>query len=319
MDDKILTVLKNNHERYTSGEELSRFLKISRTAIWKHIENLRQEGYSIVALPHLGYKLTARPDKLSSVELSYRLNTKIMGRRIYSYNQTSSTNDIAYRLGQEGAPEGTCVLAEAQEKGRGRLGRVWESPRGKGIYLSVILRPKISPQQAPQITLMASLAVAAAIREVTSLEALIKWPNDILIKGKKVCGILTEMSAELDSIKFLVLGIGVNVNTKKEDLPRLASSLREELGQEVYRLDLAQSLLRKLDFYYHLFKEEGFRKIRKDWCNLNSMLGARVKVVCPNKKIEGLVQDIDQDGAMVVRLDNGFQEKVLSGDVILVR
>lgn len=319
MDDKILIILKNNNERYTSGEELSQLLKISRSAVWKHIENLRRQGYSILALPHLGYKLTNLPDKLSSAELNYKLNTKIIGRRIYSYNHTSSTNDIAYRLGQDKAMEGTCVLAESQDQGRGRLNRKWESPKGVGIYLSIILRPKIPPQQAPQVTLLASLATAVAIRKVTSLEALIKWPNDILINGKKVCGILTEMSAEMDSVKFLVLGIGLNVNTLKDALPKGASSLKEELGEKISRLEMAQALLRKLDFYYHLFKEKGFGTIREDWGNLTHILGSRVKVICQNRKIEGLVQDIDLDGGLIVRLDNGFQEKILSGDVDLVR
>lgn len=319
MDDKILTILKNNNERYTSGEELSQILKISRSAIWKHIENLRQEGYSILALPHLGYKLAALPDKLSSVELSYKLNTKIIGRRIYSYNQTSSTNDLAYRLAEDKLNEGACVFAESQDKGRGRLARKWESPKGVGIYFSVILRPKIAPQQAAQVTLMASLAVATAIRKITSLEAFIKWPNDILINGKKVCGILTEMSAEMDTVKFLILGIGLNVNTSKEALPKGAGSLKEELGEKVSRLEMAQAVLGKLDFYYQIFKEKGFAAIRGDWRELTHMLGSRVKVSCQSKKIEGLIQDIDKEGALVVRLDNGFQEKVLSGDVVLVR
>ena len=319
MDDKILIALKTNQPSYTSGEELSRLLKISRSAVWKHIENLRHEGYQILAIPHLGYKLTALPDKLSTVELSYKLNTKVIGWAIHSYNQTASTNDLAYRLAQDKAAEGTCVLAESQDKGRGRLGRKWESPKGTGIYLSVILRPKIVPQEAPQITLMASLATAMAIRQITSLEALIRWPNDILINRRKVCGILTEMNAEMDNIKFLILGIGLNVNTPKSTLPRQASSLKEEAGQEVSRLEIAQALLRQLDFYYHLFKKDGFKRIREEWCNLTYMLGSRVKVTCQNKKIEGLVQDIDKGGAMVVRLDNGFQEKILSGDVVLVR
>lgn len=319
MDDKILSIFRTSKGEFISGEEISEKLKISRSAIWKHIERLRDEGYNIVAQPHLGYKLISAPDKLIAEEISYELHTRLIGKKIYSYETTDSTMDIAHRLAQTGSPEGTAVFSEGQSKGRGRLGRQWLSPKGKGIYLSLILRPKILPTEAPKITLMSAVAVAKAIRNETSLPALIRWPNDILIEGRKVCGILTEMSAEVNTVKYIILGIGINVNTSKEPLPKSATSLKYESGDTVSRVELAKELLRQIEEQYFLFKEEGFGEIVSEWRNLSSMLGNRVKIVCQEKKMEGYAVDLDLSGALVIRQDSGFTEKVLAGDVILVR
>ncbi|MFH1779151.1 MAG: biotin--[acetyl-CoA-carboxylase] ligase [Candidatus Omnitrophota bacterium] len=319
MDDKILHIFRTSKGEFISGEELSDVLKISRSAIWKHIEQLRAEGYNIIAQPHLGYKLISAPDKLIAEELSYELGTKSIGKKIYSYETTDSTMDIAHRLAQTGSPEGTAVFSEGQSKGRGRLGREWLSPKGKGIYLSLILRPKILPTEAPKVTLMSAVAVAKAIRKVTGLPALIRWPNDILIEGRKVCGILTEMSAEVNTIKYLILGIGINVNTSKEALPKGAASLKCELGDAVSRVELAKELLRQIEEQYFLLREEGFGEIVSEWRNLSSMLGNRVRIVCQDKRLEGYAVDLDLSGALVIRHDSGFTEKVFAGDVILVR
>jgi len=328
MDEKILEIFRESDE-FVSGEELSEKLGITRAAIWKHIESLRADGYNIQAQPHMGYKLVSVPDKMIPEEIAWKLGTHVIGKKIYSYQSTASTMDIATQLANSAAHEGTVVFAEQQTKGRGRLGREWISPKGKGIYVSVILRPKILPQEAPKITLMAAVSVANAIRKITSLEAMIKWPNDIIIGGKparggsayggKVAGILTEMSAEVDRTKFIIIGIGINVNEKKGDLPDFATSLMEHARHEIPRIEFAKELLRQLDAHYIEFTKKGFKRIIEEWRALSATIGTRVKVMYNNRKIEGEALDVDQTGALLVRLDSGFIEKILTGDVTILR
>jgi len=319
MDEKILNIFRSKDGTFVSGEVLSRQLGVSRAAIWKHIENLRQEGYTIDAQPHLGYKLSGIPDRLLSSELTWKLDTKTIGKKAFCYNTLDSTMDAARRLAQDGMPEGTCIFSESQKKGRGRLGRQWQSSKSKGIYLSVILRPDMSPVESPKITLTAAVGVARAIRQAASLEALIKWPNDILINYRKVCGILTEMNAETDKVKFLIVGIGINVNGSRKAFPKNASTLQEEAGFRLDRIKLARAMLENLDEQYAMFKKNGFKKIIKEWAELSATLGRRIKVTCKGRKMECQAQAVDKDGALVVRLDNGFSERILSGDVIMVR
>lgn len=319
MDGKILNIFRSSNGEFISGEEISEKLKVSRAAVWKHIEQLRKEGYEITGEPHVGYRLIGTPDKLIPEEVSHKLGTKIIGKKIYSYEMTDSTMDVAHRLAQSGSPEGTVVFSEGQSKGRGRTGRQWFSPKGKGIYLSLILRPDLSPAEAPKITLVSAVAVALSMRKVTHLGALIKWPNDILVNDRKACGILTEMSAEVNTVKYIVLGIGINVNTAKGDLPKEATSLKHETGEEISRIVLAQDILRELERQYHIFKERGFKKIIEEWKGLSHTLGEEVKIACQGKKIEGVAVDLDSSGALVVRLDSGFTEHVTAGDVVMVR
>ena len=319
MDEKILNIFRSSNGEFISGEEISEKLKISRAAVWKHIEQLRREGYEISGEPHVGYRLTGRPDKLIPEEISHGLGTKIIGRKIYSYETTDSTMDVAHKLAGSGSLEGTVVFSEGQSKGRGRMGRHWVSPKGKGIYFSPILRPEVSPAEAPKITLMSAVAVALAIRKFTHLGALIKWPNDILINDRKVCGILTEMSAEVNTVTYMVLGIGINVNTAKIDLPKEATSLKAEAGEEISRVELTQEVLRELERQYHIFKEKGFSKIIEEWKGLSHTLGEEVKITCHGRKIEGTAVDLDASGALVVRTDNGFTEHITAGDVVMVR
>ena len=189
IDNEILKIFKSKPEVYVSGEELSSHLEVSRAAVWKHIEKLRKAGYGIDAVPHLGYRLVSVPDKMLAVELQWRLSTKVIGGRIDCYNSLDSTNTLAYKSAEDGLPEGSVIVAETQTKGKGRLGRWWISPKKVGIYFSCVLRPKILPTEVPKITLVSAVAVVKAIRESTGLEAMIKWPNDILVGGKKVCGI----------------------------------------------------------------------------------------------------------------------------------
>ncbi len=319
MDNKILNIFRSSNGEFISGEEISEKLKVSRAAIWKHIDKLRKEGYEIEGEPHVGYRLISTPDRLTEDEVSYGLGTKIIGKKIHSYDSTDSTMDIAHRLAQSNAPDGTVVFSEGQSKGRGRMGREWTSPKGKGAYMSLILRPDVSPADAPKITLMSAVAVANAIRKATHLGALIKWPNDILINNRKVCGILTEMSAEINTVKYIVLGIGINVNTAKADLPKEAASLKSESGHTVDRVEFTRELLRELERQYHIFKEKGFKKIIEEWKDLSHTLGEEVKIACHDRKIEGIAVDLDSSGALVVRLDSGFTEHITAGDVVMVR
>lgn len=321
LDEKILTILRNNRDDYISSDELCKVAGISRAAIWKHIEKLREEGYEIEAAPHLGYRLVAAPDSLIPSEIKYGLKAKTLGREIISYKKVDSTNTIAYSLAGKGVKEGAVVLADEQTAGKGRHGRAWASPPKGGIYLSCILRPDIAPNEIAGITLLAAVAVAKSIRELTGLDALIKWPNDILIEGKKVCGILTEMRAEQDRVDFVIVGIGVNVNTKMKYLPRGATSVREETDklEDLPRVELARKILERLEAEYILMKNGGFGPVIEEWKAFSAMLGSRVRVALSNRTIEGLAHDIDSDGALVVRLDSGVLEKVLSGDVEMIK
>jgi len=217
---QVLEELRKRKGEYVSGEELSRRLGLSRTAIWKHIKALRRDGYQISACTRRGYTLLCIPDRLYPEEVTAGLKTTWLGRPFYYYEEVGSTNQVAKDLAEQGAPHGAAVLAEGQTSGRGRLGRGWLSPAGKGIWLSLVLRPRVAPWQLPQLSLLAAVGVASAIKEITGLEVGIKWPNDILSRGKKLCGILTEMRAEVEITQYVILGIGLNVNLDIEDFTR---------------------------------------------------------------------------------------------------
>lgn len=324
LDEKILAVLRSNRDTYISSEELCKIADISRAAIWKHIEKLREEGYDIEASPHHGYRLAAIPDSLIASEIKWGLKTKLMGREVISYKKTDSTNDLAYELAEKGAKEGTVVLAEEQSSGKGRHGRRWVSPPNGGAYLSFILRPEIAPNTIPIITLLSAVAVAKAIRETVPLSALIKWPNDILIDGRKVCGILTEMKAEQDRVDFVIVGIGININTPLKELPKGAASLKEELRRKgivlpVSRIELVRKILEMIEREYNVLKREGPDPVIEEWKHFSAMLGSRIKVLLQNRSFEAQAHDIDSDGALLVRLESGILERISSGDIVMVR
>jgi BirA family biotin operon repressor/biotin-[acetyl-CoA-carboxylase] ligase len=318
MQEKILDFLKRKPD-YVSGDQISHRLGITRQGLWKHIQALKDSGYDIVAVPHLGYKLISCPDRLTPLEVTRDLNTKFIGKKIYYFDTVSSTMDVALQLGIKNASEGTLVLAETQTKGRGRLGRNWFSPKYKGIYLSLILRPKILPQEAPILTLMSAVSVCEAIKEKIGLNTQIKWPNDILIHHKKVGGILTELNAETDLSRFVVIGVGLNVNNDKKTLVAGATSLKEQKKEEVNRLELLQEILRKLEANYLIFEKKRSPAIVDKWRNWNVSLGRRVRVICQKQHIEGEALDIDMDGGLLIRNDAGLIQKVMSGDVMHCR
>lgn len=318
MQERIIAFLKKT-EGYLSGEEISRHLKISRAGIWKYMQELRLGGYEIAAVPHLGYHLVSSPDKLFPCEIQYGLKTKYVGQNIVYRETVTSTMDLAFQLGMEGAEEGRVVCAEGQSKGKGRLGRSWNSPKGKGIYASILLRPPFLPMNAAQLTLTSAVAVCEAVRKSTGVEARIKWPNDLLIKNKKFAGILTEMIAEMDRVRFVIVGIGINVNTPLHSLPEGAVSLKAALGRECPRVGLFREILYCLERRYEELKREGFPSILDEWKRLSSTLGRRVRVVDPSGAVEGEAVDLDKDGGLMIRSDAGITIKRMSGDVVQVR
>jgi BirA family biotin operon repressor/biotin-[acetyl-CoA-carboxylase] ligase len=318
MKEKILDYL-NKKQDYLSGDQISKHLGITRQGLWKHIQELKDSGYQILAVPHLGYRLESCPDRLFPCEVSRNLHTKFIAKNIHYFDSLASTMDQGMQLGLDGAASGSIVLAESQIKGRGRLGRGWLSPKYKGIYLSLILRPKILPAACPVLTLMSAVSICEAVKEVVGLDAQIKWPNDVLIHHKKAAGILTEMNAEMDKVNFVVIGIGLNVNNDKKSSIAQATSLKQEQGQEINRVVLLQELLRRIENNYLLLEDKGGAEIIHKWRNFTLTLGTRVKVDYQNKHLEGQACDIDSDGSLLIRKDSGVIQKVSSGDVIACR
>ncbi len=316
MQDRILHYLKKT-EGYLSGEQFSRTFHISRAGIWKNMQELRKQGYDIVAVPHLGYKLISSPDKLLPFEIQGDLKTKILGKEVVHFDATPSTMDVAFQYGLDRYPEGTVICAESQTKGRGRLGRHWSSPKGKGLYASIILRPKVSPSQVAKLTLASAVAVSEAIYEVTKVKAAIKWPNDLMVNNKKLCGILTELQAEIDRVKFVVIGLGLNVNTSTSQLVEGATSLKNETNQSWSRVDVLKEILRRFEKWYLRIQKEGFDSVIERWKELSMTLNRRVRIVDPNGFIEGEAIDLDQDGGLLIRQDSGEIVKKLAGDVVL--
>ncbi|MGB9662045.1 MAG: biotin--[acetyl-CoA-carboxylase] ligase [Moorellaceae bacterium] len=318
---RVLAELRRYRGEYISGEDLSRRLGLSRTAIWKHVQALRQEGYQIDASTRRGYALLAVPDCLYPEEVTSALKTAWLGRSFYYYDEVGSTNQVAKELADAGAPEGAVVVAERQTSGRGRLGRFWLSPAGKGIWVSLILRPRVSPMQLPQLSLLAAVAVKESIEEATGLRPGIKWPNDLLLRERKVAGILTEMRAEIDTTQYVVLGIGINVNLEREDFtPELesqATSLRLEAGREVARLSLLNALLCRLEYWYERWLEEGFSPVRAAWKEASITLGRQVKVIASDKVYLGVARDIDGEGALVMEEAAGGLRRFTYGEVSL--
>lgn len=318
MQDKILNLLKKK-EGYVSGEDISSHLDISRQALWKHIQELKDKGYVIEAVPHLGYLLSSSPDRLFEFEISRGLNTKAFGKKIFYFDTLTSTIDMALDLGVKGASSGTLILAESQTKGKGRLGRSWFSPKYKGLYMSLILRPDMLPTQSPILTLLAAVSICEAIKNSTGVTSQIKWPNDILINNKKVAGILTQVVAETDKVDFVVMSSGINVNNDKRSLIGGATSLKEQKKEEINRVSLLQDILRELEVNYLVLGKKGAGQVLEKWRRHNTTLGRRVKVYSQHQHIEGEALDIDTDGALLIRKDNGINQKVMAGDVMHCR
>lgn len=319
MDEVILQLLRDHSSESLSGEEISRRLKVSRTAVWKRIQSLRRLGYEIEASTRSGYRLIGSPDLLTPSEIKPFLETEWIGKTVHYFQTLDSTNSKAYQLALNGAEEGEVVISESQEGGRGRLGRQWFSPAFLNLYLSVILRPNILPHQASLITLMAAVATADAIREFSALLPLIKWPNDILLRDRKVAGLLNEIHSEIDRIHFVVLGIGVNLNTDEnmfsKEIQATATSLKIEMGHTISRKGFLQSLLRRLERWYSIFLEEGNAVILKAWRDRARVEGRRVKVTSFGETLAGTAIDVDSDGALILQTEDGERKRVVAGDI----
>lgn len=314
---RILELLRRQ-EGFLSGEDIGRELSITRAAVWKGIKKLREEGYEIEAVTNRGYRLTNPETMYNKRELEQGLKTKTMGQSIYFYEETDTTNNRARELALEGAPEGTLVVAEKQTAGRGRRGKVWESPLGTGIWMSLVLRPQIAPAEASVLTLLCGLATAEAIEAETGLSAGIKWPNDILINGKKAVGILTEMDCEMSEVHFVIPGIGINVNMASfpPEIAEIATSLYLECGKTVSRRRLVHKVLERLEEHYETFLRTGsFAAMLEDYRKHCITLGKEVHVL-GREPFFAEALDITPEGELLVRrADNGKEEVVFSGEV----
>lgn len=320
-EEMILSFLAEAGDEFVSGEAISDKLGFTRTAVWKHVEGLRAQGYRIDASPARGYRLAAVPDRLGPLEVRPLLATSDLGQTLHYFQEIDSTNDRAKELAEEGAVHGEVVIAEAQRAGRGRRGRTWSSPSGRNLYLSVVLRPELAPTRAPELTLVGALAVCDALRSA-GVDAGIKWPNDVLVGGKKIAGILTELSAEPDHVHWVVLGVGVNLNARRDDFPAElrdeATSVLIERGQPAPRALFTAALLLTLEQWLAVHIEQGFDAIRDAWRTRSVTLGRTVQVRMGDRDVEGVAEELDASGALLVRTAAGV-ERVMTGDVVLLR
>ena len=319
-DAQLLTALRQSGDGFTSGAELSRLLGVTRAVTAERIAALRLLGYDIEDSPHLGFRLVGSPDVLHADDLIARLPKKrVVGRDIQVFQETTSTNDIIEKLARDGVKEGVVVFAESQTKGRGRLGRKWVSPTGKGLWFSVLLRPALRPQEATQLTVVAATALARAIQSQTNLVPDIKWPNDLLLRGRKVAGILTELSAEVDRVNHVILGIGLDVNQAATDFPpdvrKIATSLKIETERAVDRAALAAAILHELDRDYARVCDGGFAELADEWESRCTTLGRNVSVHIGDRQVRGRAEALDDDGTLLVRTEHGRIERIIGGDV----
>ncbi len=321
--DQILELLYNNTGEWLSGEEISSRLGISRTAVWKHINQLRESGYIIESSTRLGHKLIPGNEMLTEFEIRRRLETRIFGRNeIHIFDETNSTNIQAFMLASSGSPEGTIVLAEKQTGGKGRLGRSWASPYKKNLYLSYILRPSIPTIFAPRLTLVTAVAVSDTFDRFGVINHRIKWPNDILFNDRKLSGILTEMKGDCDSIDFIITGIGININSDPDDYPKeireTAISLKEITGSEINRADFLKQLLFNIEKRYHEFLDGRFNSILSEWTAKASIINQCIKVSNFEESYTGIVTEVNSDGNLVLMTDNGIKI-VNSGDINFIQ
>jgi BirA family biotin operon repressor/biotin-[acetyl-CoA-carboxylase] ligase len=321
-EELVLSFLADAVDEFVSGEAISDKLGLTRAAVWKHVEALRAQGYRIDAIPARGYRLTGVPDRLTPLEIRPLLNTHDLGQVLHWYEELGSTNDRAKELAEEGAEHGEVVVAEAQTAGRGRRGRSWASPARKNLYFSVVLRPDLPPARAPEITLVASVALCEALRQA-GVDTRIKWPNDLLTpSGRKIAGVLTELAADPDRVQWIVLGVGVNVNARAEDFPvdvrGEATSVLLERGQAAPRALFAAACFTALEDWLDRHAEGGFDPIRDEWRARSATLGREVSVRLDDREIVGTAEDLDDSGALLVRTPAGLQ-RIFSGEVRLLR
>ena len=317
MKDKVLEILKENKE-YISGEKISNILVVSRTAVWKNINSLKEDGYEIDSVSRKGYKLISSPDLLSYQEIEPYLNTKFIGRNIQYFDTIDSTNKKVKTIA-ETSSDGTVVISEEQTLGRGRLGRNWSSPKGKSLLISVLIKPNIDPSKVSNITLVGAVALVKAL-EYFDIEGLIKWPNDIIINGKKIAGILTELSAEINQVNYVVMGIGVNLYTNEEEFPEdirhKAGSILSETGKTINRKKFTGKFLNCFEKYsQEYFLGNNFDEVIKISKERSILMGKEVKIVGRDYSYEAKVLDITEKGHLLIEKKDGSKEEIYSGEV----
>ena len=317
MKSEILRLLKESDD-YISGQQMCDRFHVSRTAVWKAIEQLKKEGYEIEAVRNRGYRLLESPDIMSEAEIRSLMDTEWAGKNIVYFDEIDSTNNRAKELGEKDGAHGTLFVADRQVAGKGRRGRVWESPKGISIYMTILLRPDLIPTKAPMLTLVMAQSVAEGIREVTGMETGIKWPNDIVMNKKKVCGILTEMSTEIDYINHVVIGAGINVNQDDfpEDIRKTASSLKMELGKQVKRSELIAAIMKSFEKDYEIFvKTEDLSGLQELYNSMLVNLDRDVKVLEPGNEYEAHALGINKTGELIVRTAEGEEKEIYAGEV----
>ncbi|MGH4124919.1 MAG: biotin--[acetyl-CoA-carboxylase] ligase [Clostridium sp.] len=319
MKEKILKLLKESGNDFISGQKISKDLGVSRAAIWKYINTIKEDGYEIEAISRKGYRIISSPDILTFEEIKDFLSTQYIGKNVIYYDSIGSTNSIAKELAESGEEHGTVIISEKQTTGRGRLGRKWISPKYKGIWMSIILRPNIVTENISQITLIGAAAVQQAILKM-GIKTSIKWPNDIVLNSRKVCGILTEMSGEIDHINYLVMGIGINVNLEEKDIPAdlkdVATSLIIESGKCIDRKLLLANVLNVFEELYNDFMNEGNVSETMEICRKNSLLlGKEIQLINRGKQVKVKAIDISDSGELVIENQQGILEYIVSGEV----
>lgn len=317
--NKLINILANNKGKYISGQELSDALNVSRSAIWKHMNELKKDGFKIETAAKKGYQIIEFPNKLSENTLAWGLHTKWLGNKIVHKESVDSTQLLAHKLAIEGAEHGTVIIADEQTKSRGRVNRTWHSHHGKGIWMSIILRPNILPYLAPQLTLLTATVLANVLEEMTEVIPQIKWPNDMLINSKKVAGILTEMQAEQDSIQYVIIGIGLNLNQSSEDfetdIESRATSLRIETNKEWELTPIVQAVLQIFEEKYDHYLDHGFKEVKINWENYGFRMNERLKIKTGQTNWEGIFLGIGEDGALLAEKDDGTIEKIYSAEI----
>lgn len=317
MKTKILALLRNA-EDYISGQELCEKLGVSRTAIWKVMNQLKEDGYVVDSVQNKGYKIQSVPDVVTKSEIASRLNTRWAARSLYCFEEVDSTNIVAKKKAEEGEAHGTLIVADQQSAGRGRRGRGWESQAGKDIYMTLLLKPEFAPEKASMLTLVMALAVVRGVQDVTQIPCSIKWPNDIVANGKKICGILTEMSAELDYIHYVVTGVGINVNLDvlPESIKDKATSLLLEGGKRVLRAHIIERVMYHYEQYYETFiQTEDLSGMLEEYNQYLINLGREVCVLDPKGEYNGVAQGITPRGELMVKNEEGAILPVYAGEV----
>jgi len=321
-DDKDIAILQLllSSSEYLSGEKIAQKLNLSRTAVWKRINRLRKTGYIIASGHRQGYRLVSTPDKLLPSLVKMDLKTSIIGRQLFYYPQIDSTNRQAKIMASQGVHDGTLVFTEHQTQGQGRLKRKWVSPPGKNLLFSIIFYPSVPPPRVFQLTLLSSLSVCKTLVDDAKIEAGIKWPNDIYVNNRKICGVLTEFSANQDRVNWAVVGIGINVNfdpSSDPEIAAIATSIKRETGKSHNRIPLLQNIVKTIEEYYNRFLNGDVETIKNEWLSRSIILGKPVTIISDHHEEEGIAETIDENGALILRTPQGKKKKIVYGDLSL--